>query len=636
MKAQQKKIVKALAMAFGVTAFSGAMPVSAQESKMSAMIVTATRTPIEEFEAPSDISVITREKLEEKHYHDLGEALKDVPGVVIQNYGSNGGNYTSNKLYINGTDKIVVLVDGMRVNTNGSSFNKFSASELVDMSRIERIEVLKGAASTLYGSDAVGGVINIITRRASEGQVSTTVGYTGGSYGLSQYNLRHFGSKNGFYWGVTGQKRASDDYEDGSGKTIPEDLDDTALGIKLGKKFDDGVSSIELDYSQYKSDYMRPASATNLIQERYGKKDNSRIALTYVQKVSDRVTNQLSVFKNSNKLKDNYTNWSGRWFMDIETVGASDQLTYKGTDHVVIGGVDYYKDKMKDYYSYGSAPSGKKMSSMAFFVQDAWTFAPNWTLTPGVRYDDHSIYGGHTSPSLTLNYIANQRTNYYLSYKEYFIAPIFTQLYGSYGNLNLKPEDGHTVEAGIKHQFDSTMNGTVNVYKRSSENVINATGSGCSLMAQPCQYNNIGEEEARGASASLAKTFMKYYTATVGYTYTHIKAQAGQHTNRDGQIPRDTWNLGLGYAKERLSADLSVRGNVGRKYRAKDTYPAKKDSFFVADLAANYEPYKGVKVFAKVNNLFDKHYTDRMYDSDPAKWYPQPGRNFQAGLEYTF
>ena len=205
MHLQQHKINKALALVFGLSAMAGLSSASAQEKAMGTVVVTATRTEIEEFKAPANISVITRETLENGQYSNLSEALKDVPGVTIQNYGASGANYTSNSLLINGTDRVVVLIDGMRANTNGSVSNKFSASELVDMSRIERIEVLKGSASTLYGSDAAGGVINIITRRSDEGQISTSLGYTGGSYGLDKYNVRHAGSKNGVYWGLNAQ-----------------------------------------------------------------------------------------------------------------------------------------------------------------------------------------------------------------------------------------------------------------------------------------------------------------------------------------------------------------------------------------------------------------------------------------------
>lgn len=636
MKAQQGWKKNNLAVAVGLAAMAGAYPSVAQESAMDAVVVTATRTPIEEFKAPANISVVTRETIEDMHYRDLGEALKDVPGVTIMNYGSTGANYSANSLMINGSGNIVVLVDGMRVNTNGNTSNKFSANELVDLSTVERIEVLKGSASTLYGSDAEGGVINIITRRVADDQISTTVGYTGGSYGLSQYNLRHSGSKDGFYWALSGQKRASDDYKDGHGNTIPEDLSDKTWAIKLGKKFDDGVSSVEAEYSRYLSDYMRP---DNLGSSSYtpvsGKKDNERVAFNYVQKVSENLTNRLSVFRNSNDLDDAYDTRYSRWLMNLETDGFSDQLTYRIGEHQLIGGIDYYKDKLKDYQdSFG--PIGKQSySSTGYFIQDAWSFSPNWTLTPGVRLDKHSLYGNHTSPELVLNYVADNRTNYYASYKEYFVAPNMYQLYSIYGDTGLKPEQGHTIEAGIKHQFDSTMNASFNVWKRDSEDIIawNWVGPGM----YDGKYMNYSDENARGASVNFSKSFHKHFTGTVAYTYTHIKAQDGANANRDGQLPKNTWNLGLNYAREQFSADIKARSIYGRVFRRADTYTGdKQTSYWVVDLAANYEPFKKTKLFARLNNLFDKYYTERAYNADPAKWYPQPGRNFQAGIEYTF
>ena len=638
MQAQQGRKQNKLVMTVGALAMAGAWAAVAQEKSMGTVVVTATRTPIEAFEAPANISVVTRETLEEKHYRDLGEALKDVPGVTIMNYGSTGANYSANSLMINGSGNIVVLVDGMRVNTNGNTSNKFSANELVDLSMVERIEVLKGSASTLYGSDAQGGVINIITRHVADEQFSTTVGYTGGSYGLSQYNVRHSGSKDGFYWAISGQKRASDDYKDGDGNTIPEYLSDKAWGIKLGKKFSDGVSSVEFDYSGYKSDYERPKNLGSGIKTPVsGKKDNERIAFNYVQKISDSLTNRLSVFRNRNDLDDAYDAGSSRWLMNLETDGISDQLTFRHGNHQLIGGVDYYKDKLTDYQdTYG--PIGKKSYSMTgYFIQDEWSFAPGWTLTPGIRLDKHSVYGNHTSPSVSLNYIANKSTNYYISYKDYFVAPNMYQLYSIWGNSNLKPEKGHTIEAGVKHQFDSTMNASFNVFKRDSEDILAWTYTGTTKNMYGSEYMNVDEEKARGASLTLSKSFLKHFTGTVGYTYTHIDAQDNANANRDGQLPKHAWNLGLNYAKERFSADLKARSIYGREFRKADTYTGNKQtSYWVVDLAANYEPFKNTKVFARLNNLFDKYYTERAYYANPAQWYSQPGRNFQAGVEYTF
>ena len=118
------------------------------------MVVTASRIEQKEFDTQADVTVITRKDLEEKHYTDLGDALKDVPGVNLQNYGASGENYTSNRLYINGSPNIVVLVDGMRSNVNGSVSSVLSPSEFSNLDTVERIEVLKGSAFSLYGYDA--------------------------------------------------------------------------------------------------------------------------------------------------------------------------------------------------------------------------------------------------------------------------------------------------------------------------------------------------------------------------------------------------------------------------------------------------------------------------------------------------
>jgi vitamin B12 transporter len=569
-----------------------------------------------------------------------------MPGVTISNYGSTGANYSANSLMINGSPKVVVLIDGMRVNTNGNTSSVFSANELADMNMVERVEVLRGAASTLYGADAEGGVINIITRRVDEDQISTSLGYSMGSYHREQYNFRHAGSKNGFYWAITGQKRNVSDYRighhgmripDGINKKIPEDVRDKTWGLKLGRKFADGVSSLELDYSRYLSDYMRPEDPNKgTFTPLPGKKDNSRIAINYIQKLGDNLTNRLSVFRNRNDLDDAYIapncgapNWgSCRWLMNLRSTGFSDQITFQTDAHVLIGGIDYFKDEMLKYDDSYGAIDKQSMTSKALFIQDAWNFTPGWTLTPGVRFDHNSVFGNHTSLALTLNYIHNGRTNYYVSYKESYVAPNFYHLYSpTYGNTNLNPEEGRTVEAGVKHQFDTTMNGTLSVYKRKTKDAIAWADGG---------YFNVNKEKAWGTTATLSKSFLRHFLATVGYTYLHIGAQEGQNANRDGHWPRHTWNLGLGYAISRFSTDLNVRGVTGREFRKSDTYPHKDSSYWIADLSANYQPFRNTRIFARVNNLFNEYYSERAYYADPAQWYPQPGRNFQAGLEFVF
>ena len=143
---------------WGTTAFAAE---NTPEYFLDTMVVTATRTPVEAFKANANVSVITSKEIKERHYSDLSEALRMVPGVYIGNYAPAGYD-NSNALKINGADEIVVLVDGVKINNVS---NRVSAVMLKNMDNVDRIEVLKGSASTLYGSDAKGGVINIITKK---------------------------------------------------------------------------------------------------------------------------------------------------------------------------------------------------------------------------------------------------------------------------------------------------------------------------------------------------------------------------------------------------------------------------------------------------------------------------------------
>lgn len=95
------------------------------------------------------------------------------------------------------------------------------------------------------------------------------------------------------------------------------------------------------------------------------------------------------------------------------------------------GGVDYYKDELPEFYSYGSRndAEGKHISDTAFYIQDVWNINNHWNLTPGIRYDHNSRFGGHTTPALTVGYKQDDKTNYYLGYKEFFVAPDLYQLY---------------------------------------------------------------------------------------------------------------------------------------------------------------------------------------------------------------
>ena len=474
-----QKILTASLAALVLT--TGAFSVQAADSvpmySLDAVVVTANRTPEKKIDANADVAVVTSKEIEQKHFDDVAQAVKNVPGVFINSHGASGQIGNSDQIYINGSPNVVVLVDGMRRNTNGNDLMKASISELTNMDSIDHIEVLKGSASTLYGSDAQGGVINIITKKAKEDGVKTTLRTSFGDNSKEKCTLYNAGKEGNVFWSVEAGKELQGNYEDGWGRKVINHLNAEHYNVKLG--YDLGNDSdITLNYEKYKADYTRPDQGSTSIVSDKGKKDNDSISLQYKARLSEKLTNQFSVYRNKTTFKDNYGKSDiNPWAMDMKTTGISDQLTYTTNNQTLTGGVDWYKDEIPYYL--GNDVEGQSTHNIAFYLQDKIDLTDQWNITPGVRVDHHSAFGTHTSPSLSIGFKQDENTNYYFNYKTFFVAPNMYQLYapgspsyGPVGNKDLKPQEGNTIEFGINHNFSNTLSGTFNIFHTHAKNLI--------------------------------------------------------------------------------------------------------------------------------------------------------------------
>lgn len=179
------------------------------------MVVTASRTPEKKIDANADVAVVTADEIAQKHYSDVTEAIRSVPGVTLGSQNASSQISFSNPLTINGSSNVVIMVDGMRINTNGVMNRTTALGTMTSMNSIDHIEVLKGAASTLYGSDAQGGVINIITKKPANGQIHTKLDISRASYNGEKYGIYNEGNSNGFFWSVDARKELQGTYKDG-------------------------------------------------------------------------------------------------------------------------------------------------------------------------------------------------------------------------------------------------------------------------------------------------------------------------------------------------------------------------------------------------------------------------------------
>lgn len=649
-----QKILTASLAALVLT--TGAFSVQAESTppnfySLDEVVVTASRTPEKKIDANADVAVVTADEIAQKHFDGVAQAVQNVPGVSIASHGSSNQVGMSEQIYINGSPNVVVLVDGMRRNTNGNSLATVNIGDMVSMDSIDHIEVLKGAASTLYGSDAQGGVINIITKKAKENGVKTTLRTSFGDNRKEKYSIHNAGREDKIFWNVEAGKELQGNYEDGWGRNVINHLNAEHYNVKLGYDLSED-SNVVFNYEKYKADYTRPAENGLDKNSSKGKKDNDHINVQYTAKINDRLTNQFSIYKTKTSYKDNY-NFGGTvhdygpWGIDapkfldmkLETTGVSDQLTYKLNKHTLIGGFDWYKDKVSkltNTTNYGGIntvveiPGNKSVTTTAFYLQDKIDVTDQWNITPGVRVDHNSQFGTHTSPSLSIGFKPNDKTNYYVNYKTFFVAPDLYKLYSSYGNKDLNPEEGNTFEFGINHQFDDTLTGSLNVFHTHAKNLINFGASS--------KYENTGKTNINGFSLGLNKEFSSHWNASIGYSYLHTQAKLGENINNNGILPESALNINVGYQADKFNANLSGRGIMNRYGNKR--YPEMRNyaNYWVWDLSANYQFTKEATLFARVNNIFDQFYTDvTSYCTGPeGTWYSAPGRNFEIGLQFQF
>ncbi len=628
---------------------------------LDAVVVTANRTATKELDTNADVSVVTAKEIQQHHYKDVSEAIQNVPGVSMQNQGANGQTYFSNNVYINGSSKVVFLVDGVRQNVNGLVMgNAAQVGNFTDMDSVKRIEVLKGSASTLYGSDAQGGVINIITKKPKDGTMTTKASVSFGSYDGENYSFANEGAQNGFFWQVGAHKNLQGDFKDGWGRNVVNHLNAKAYNVKLGKDLGND-SDIAFTYQKYKSDYVIPGVDSNTYQNirAKGNKDAENLAVLYNAKVNNRLNTQVSIYRNKLELNDSS---SDKFEFNTQTTGISNQWTYAMDGHLITGGIDYYKDKVSHYLGAGNDTntSGKDIANTAFYLQDIWQINKEWSLTPGIRVDHNDRFGNHTSPSLVVGYKPDSKTNYYVSYKTFFVAPNLYELYaksyvdygqyGSYlttGNPDLKPVEGYTYEFGIHHEFNESLTGTISVYKQHAKNQIFAVEDPSSTGNNHIsQYQNTGELDSWGWNAQLNKTFNENLKGYVGYTYTHVddfdtpSGIVGK--NRDGSLPESTLNVGLNYSNGKLTTYIDGQGIMNRN--GKKSILKDYGNFWVWNIGANYQIHPNANVFMKVNNLFDQFYTTTTSwvtgpsytDGYYKAWYSAPGRNYEVGVSFQF
>lgn len=574
--------------------------------QLDQVTVTAERVTQTVNNTPANVSVISGSELRNRGARTLADALTGVSGITVQRYGGSGQKAIP---YILGSDRVVVLIDGKRMNLPqgiGVGSGGIDLNTILLGDNIERIEVVRGGASTLYGSDAVGGVINIITKKGSE-SIQTTATTAGGNNGSRYFGFSTGGQDKNTHWQLSGVRESND------GQRLNSAYKGKDVSFRLDQDLSKG-ESITFTYDYYSSHAGIPGSLSwpspNDYQDTLRRtwsvgyaKDHAGASRSF--RYYD--NNQLYSGVNSGIFRHKNTVQAFE-YQDSEKVNTANLLTWGG---------EWRQDKV---VSTGEGNVPRDGITKAIYLQDQYSFNSIAKMTIGLRRDDNSLYGTHWLPQAAYLYQSNANTSYFANWAKVFKAPKFDDLYGddgwgNTGNPNLKPETGWTAEAGVKTRINAANEATISVFRRNITNAIR-------WMADPTftyHPKNVDRYKATGINAGLISKLSAVTALDVGYTYLDGR---DQNDNNIGD-PRHSFHAGINIHEGKLTQ--AIYGIYQDKSGATNSQVGGR---FIVNTNTSYSLTKDTSVFLTVTNLFDKQYQS-------VKGYPANGRTVLLGIKQS-
>ena len=562
-------------------------------------------------DAPASISVITQEELKKKKYSNLAEAIEDVEGVDVRDgEGKTGGLNISIRGM--GSENTLILIDGKRQNSAGSStpngFGESSNNFLPPLAAIERIEVIRGPMSTLYGSDAMGGVVNIITKKvANEWSGAINVDQTlqesskyGNNNNINMYasgpivkDLLGLALRGNYY----NREASKIFYDDGSNPSStrddkgrsPVEGNNWSLGGKLTLTPTDN-HDIYLDLFSSKQSY-------NNDKSQLGTLDNPALATKQASGYKDKLrfereqitlghssrfeigTLESSIMRNTTetigrtipgniignifnpKMPDHIIG-SNRELKSTDTVFDTKFVTAELDKNILTIGGQYWDSKMKD----GIATEEFEQKMWALFAEDEISVTDSLAFTLGGRYDHHDKFGGNFSPRAYTVYTANSNWTLKGGVSQGYKAPKVNDLHDgingaggqgatiTIGSPDLKPEKSTNYETGVYYNADNgfAANATIfyNQYKDKIETDGNVTISGNPNIPDGTydQKKNIGKAETQGLEFGTTIPFTDTLDLKANYTYMESEQKSGKNKGEPfANTPKHSLNATLNW-----------------------------------------------------------------------------------------
>jgi vitamin B12 transporter len=600
------------------------------------VVVTATRTPEPLEITGTSMSVITGDQIRQQQISFITDALDQTPGLTVVR---NGGPGQNADILLRGAEagQTLVLVDGIRIN-DPSSTSGIALMGDVLANNIDRVEVLRGPQSTLYGSDAIGGVVNLITARG--GETALRVEAEGGSFSTvhlnaaanGTYHSLEFGAAGNFY--LTNSVSAADSR---IGNSEPDGYHHVGATANVRWNAMDGVSlDARLYFTKARDSFDGYPPPNYTFQDTHQWGDNQLLAFyggLNVDAFGGRLSNRLAITHSDSDRKTFDPTLTPA--NDFTANGNATRLEYQGVFKLddaneISFGAEDQRSGLVTQSIYDAAPTHGSNRIDGGYVQWQSGVIENVTLTAGGRFDHDREFGDHLSFKLAGAWQVADGTTLRANMGDGFKAPSLYQLFSPYSNplQSLEPETATGWEAGIDQKLGA-WRGSLTYFERRTSNQIDffscygVSSSACTLRElQGGYYFNVNRSRARGVEVEIAGQISDSLSADINYTnltdedlLTGLQLARRPHNAANAVL---TWQ-----ALPQLSIGAAAE-YVGDRWDDAYHFTPLADSLRF-NLFASYRVIDEVELFGRIENLTNNR-------SEPVAGYGTPGRAYFAGI----
>lgn len=604
-------------------------PGTAFAEEVNDIVVTASGIEQGRDETGQAITVIDHGAIERTQTSVISDILRTVPGVRVARNGGVGG-VTSAFIRGGESSQTLVLIDGVRINDPASPNAAFDFGSLLT-GNIDRVEVLRGPNSVIWGSQAIGGVVNVRTLEPTEAltvDARAEYGYRNTAEG--QANIS---GKSGIVSGsIGGGTFRTDGISALAAGTERDGYRNISANGKLKLAFADAIGlDLRAWYNRGRVEFDDPFGATpDTFPETRNEQFIGYVGLN-AHFAEGRFRNRLSYTRTD--LSRDGTEPNVPFSFNVNALkGTIDRFEYHGAFDLadaatLVFGAEHERTFASTFFPAGggTAPDEAKTTVTSGFGQLIVKPFSGLTLTGGVRYDDYSQYGGQTTLGANFAYTPNDgRTVFRGTYAEGFRAPTLTEALLPFGNTALKPETAKSFDLGVEHSvLDGLFAASATWYRRTSHNLI-------TFSFATFQSENIASARSQGLELGLALHPAKSLVIDANYSLVDARSRSADATfgNRLARRPRDNANVSIDWISPwglALGSTVSITGdsfdNLSNTVRL--------DGFTLVSIRASYPITKAFELFGRVENLFDERY-------QTVSGYGSYDRNAYVGMRAKF